>query len=228
MASPTEKQLRRWKVAPDRLLAWLGVTGLACYGALWVVHQAFYSEFGVSVFTVGVGQAQMVTSAAVFALWLVPPIIYPAVLVRFVFSTAIPKGARVPALEAAFGLVLLAGTVMLFVWVAPLPDTLRGTDNNLSGLFVLVFFVASAAFLSIVLLFKVANDLLRLKVYPLALSVVKWWRIRRYLRRNSSSEAVWRIYMPARRIARKRAARRRATWRHDLQRAGRTYWLALA
>jgi hypothetical protein len=66
--SAAEQQMRRWKVAPDRLLAWLGVTGLVCYGILWLVHQTFYGSFGVSVFAVGVGQAQMVTAAAVFAL----------------------------------------------------------------------------------------------------------------------------------------------------------------
>ena len=63
-----EQQMRRWRVSPDRLLAWLGVTGLTCYGALWVVHQSFYNPFAVSVFMVGVGQAQMLTLAAVYAL----------------------------------------------------------------------------------------------------------------------------------------------------------------
>jgi hypothetical protein len=222
-----EQQMRRWRVSPDRSLAWLGVTGLTCYGALWVVHQSFYNPFAVSVFMVGVGQAQMLTLAAVYALWLVPPFIYPAVLVRFLFSTGFPKSARVPVLEAAFGALLLSGIVFLFVRVASLRAL--GSGNNLSVLYVLTFFATSVGLLGFALLFKGITDLMSLKAYPfVGRPVIRWWRIRKHLGRTSTSKAVWSTYLPARRRARKQATARRAAWRRDFRRASRTYRLAFA
>jgi hypothetical protein len=227
-ASTPERQVRRWRVAPDRLLAWIGVAGFACYGTLWIVHQAFYSPFGVSVFMVGVGQAQMVTTAAVFALWFVPLLTYLAVVVRFLFSVKPPREGRAPVLEAAFGAVLVIGTLMLFLRVAVLRDAVRVTNRDPSGFFVLSVFVAMVGVLSLALFSRGLAEVLTFRFgYPLIRPALKWWMVRRYLGRDPTSEAVFTIYLPARRAARKRAARRRAGWRRDLQRAGRTYRLAL-
>jgi hypothetical protein len=231
MVSPTstsERQVRRWTVAPDRLLAWLGVAGFACYGTLWIVHQAFYSPFGVSVFMVGVGQAQMVTTAAVFALWFVPLLTYIAVVVRFLFSVKPPRGGRAPVLEAAFSTVLVIGTLMLFSWVAVLRDAVRVTNDDPSGFFFLAVFVAMVGVLSLALFSRGLAEMLTFRFgYPLVRPALKWWMVRRYLGRAPTSEAVFTTYLPARRASRRRAARRRAGWRRDLQHAGRTYRLAL-
>jgi hypothetical protein len=142
--------------------AWLGVAGFACYGTLWMVHQAFYSPFGVSVFMVGVGQAQMVTTAAVFALWFVPLLTYLAVVVRFLFSVKPPRGGRVPVLEAAFGAVLVIGTLMLFARVAVLREAVRVTNGDPSGFFLLAVFVAMVGVLSLALFSRGLAEMLTL------------------------------------------------------------------
>jgi hypothetical protein len=191
MVSPTstsERRVRRWTVAPDRLLAWLGVAGFACYGTLWMVHQAFYSPFGVSVFMVGVGQAQMVTTAAVFALWFVPLLTYLAVVVRFLFSVKPPRGGRVPVLEAAFGAVLVIGTLMLFARVAVLREAVRATNGDPSGFFLLAVFVAMVGVLSLALFSRGLAEMLTFRFgYPLLRPALKWWMVRRYLKRFASS-----------------------------------------
>jgi hypothetical protein len=214
MANPTstsERQVRRWAVAPDRLLAWLGVVGLACYGTLWLVHQAFYSQFGVSVFMVGLGQAQMVTTAAVLALWFVPLLAYPVVLARFLFSMKPPRGGRAPVLEAALGAVLLLGTLMLLREGSTLRNALRPTDGEPSGFLVLAVFVGMAGMLSLALLSRGTVEILTFRFgYPLIRPAVKWWMLRRYLGRAWTPEAIFTTYLPARRASRQRAVRRRA------------------
>jgi hypothetical protein len=198
--------------------------GLAYYGALWLIHQSFYRAFGLSVSMVGVGQAEMVTSAAVFALWVGPLLAYPAVIVRFLFSRA---QGRAALLEATFGAILLIGTVLLLQW-APLKDAMRDLDGNSpSGLGILAMFLAMVALLSFVLFVKGLGDLSAAAVFYRGIRpAYKRWQVRRYLGRVRTTEAVFTTYVPARRTARRRAARRRAAWRRDLRAVGRTYRFA--
>jgi hypothetical protein len=193
-----------------------------------MVHQAFYSPFGVSVFTVGVGQAQMVTTAAVVALWFVPLLAYPAVFARFMFSVKPPRGGRVPVLEAVFGAILLIAAVMLLLRVAALRNALRVNNGDPSGFLVLAVFVGLVGMLSLALFSKGIAEVLTFRFgYPLIRPAYKWWLARRHLGRVRTPEAILGIYLPARRAARQRAVKRRAAWRRDLLRAGRTYRLAL-
>src|SRR6266540_1949226 len=108
MASPppTSRQPCRWAVPPERVLAWLTLLGLVCYGALWFVHGVFYGAFGVSLAMVGVGQTEIVTKAAVFALLFALLLVYPAVMIRVYFLAILP-GSRPRWRPAA--LEMLAG-----------------------------------------------------------------------------------------------------------------------
>jgi hypothetical protein len=140
---------------PDRTRSYIDVT-CGSRGVLWLIHQSFYRAFGLSVSMVGVGQAEMVTSAAVFALWVGPLLAYPAVIVRFLFSRA---QGRAALLEATFGAVLLIGTMLLLQW-ASLKDAMRDLDGNSpSGLGILAMFFAMVALLSFVLFVKGLGDL---------------------------------------------------------------------
>jgi hypothetical protein len=118
--------------------------------------------------------------------------------------------------------------LMLFSRVAVLRDAVRVTNDDPSGFFFLAVFVAMAGVLSLALFSRGLAEMLTFRFgYPLMRPALKWWMVRRYLGRAPTSEAVFTTYLPARRASRKRAARRRADWRRDLQRAGRTYRLAL-
>lgn len=224
-ASVSGSQAGRRRIAPERILAWLSVVGLAYYGALWLIHQSFYRAFGLSVSMVGVGQAEMVTSAAVFALWVGPLLAYPAVIVRFLFSRARGRGAL---LEAIFGAVLLIG-MLLLLQLAPLEDAMRDIDGSSpSGLGILAMFLAMVALLSFVLFVKGLGDLSAAFLFYRGIRpAYKWWLVRRYLGRPRTTEAVFTTYVRARRAARRRAASRRAAWRRDLRAVGRTYRFAL-
>jgi hypothetical protein len=89
-------------------------------------------------------------------------------------------------------------------------------------------FVGMTAFLGAVLLVRALRDLLLSRShYRWVRQVRKWLLLRQYLGKDASAEAVIATYLPSRRAARQRAARRRAGWQRDLRAIGRTSRLAL-
>jgi hypothetical protein len=228
MASPatTGGQARRWAVPPERTLAWLSLLGLVCYGALWFVHQSFYSVFGVSLATVGVGQAQIVTSAAVVALLLALLVTSLAVIFRLPYTRR-PSPWRVALLEGIAGAVL-AGVALALL--TPLARAARGAKGGPSDvLLTVVFFVVMVSLLGAALAVRGLGDLLIRWCLRWLYQVRKRLLVRRYLGQDVTTEAVIATYLPARRAARRRIARRRArraAWGRDLRVASRTYRLA--
>jgi len=220
-------------VPPERVLAWLTLLGLVCYGALWFVHGVFYGAFGVSLAMVGVGQTEIVTKAAVFALLFALLLVYPAVMIRVYFLAILPGSRprwRPAALEMLAGALLLGGAWMLLLPGTPLHQALRAANGGRFGLVTLALFLVMTSVLGALLSAKGLMDFLASRPVNRWMRQADLWWLRRHRGQGANAEEVIAIYREARRKARRRATRRRerrAVWRRDLRVASRMYRLAL-